>query len=314
MRTEKKLPWRESTRAFFREGRETENFSFFDFIHGYVYARWPYFYIGVGTGEHRFNRWIRPLFNLAARLFEGVSQQPQDGKGVTFADTYHGKVVSTDSALQLIDIREDIRLENLEPVVPYAKARDIILKNPDHIVALDCPCRSVRDDPCKPLDVCLIIGEPFASFILDHQPGKARAVDVREAAAILKAEHQRGHVHHAFFKDAMLQRFYAICNCCSCCCGAMQAQRNGTEMLTSSGYLAMVEETHCQSCGTCQQICPFEAVLLVEGVPVIASEACMGCGVCVSHCEGNALWLERSPSRGQPLEIQELMAQASLQA
>jgi hypothetical protein len=25
------------------------------------------------------------------------------------------------------------------------------------------------------------------------------------------------------YKDAMLGRFYAICNCCSCCCGAMEA-------------------------------------------------------------------------------------------
>jgi hypothetical protein len=26
-----------------------------------------------------------------------------------------------------------------------------------------------------------------------------------------------------YYKDAMLGRFYAICNCCACCCGAMQA-------------------------------------------------------------------------------------------
>jgi hypothetical protein len=26
-----------------------------------------------------------------------------------------------------------------------------------------------------------------------------------------------------YYKDAMLGRFYATCNCCSYCCGAMQA-------------------------------------------------------------------------------------------
>ena len=66
-----------------------------------------------------------------------------------------------------------------------------------------------------------------------------------EAVAILQAEQERGHVHHAFFKDAMLQRFYAICNYCSCCCGAMQAQRNGTPMLASSGYVSRVDEDAC---------------------------------------------------------------------
>ena len=36
----------------------------------------------------------------------------------------------------------------------------------------------------------------------------------------------------------MLGRFYAICNCCKCCCGAMQAHLNGVPMLASSGYVA----------------------------------------------------------------------------
>ncbi len=51
-----------------------------------------------------------------------------------------------------------------------------------------------------------------------------------------------------YYKDAMLGRFYAICNCCSCCCGAMEAQRNGTPMIASSGYVAVVDEDLCE-CG-----------------------------------------------------------------
>jgi ferredoxin len=310
--TSRKVDFRKgSTRRFFQEGRNTEDYSLFDFLHGYVYGRWPYFYIGVGTGEHPLNRWIRPVFNLLSRLFDrSDAEQAVDGS-VTFADTYHGKVVTTDSAADLVQIGEEVQFKDLEPIVPYARARDIIMKNPDRIVVLDCPCRTVRADPCTPLDVCLIVGEPFASFVLDHQPDRARAVDAGEAVEILKAEHERGHVHHAFFKDAMLQRFYAICNCCSCCCGAMEAQRNGTNMLTSSGYLCRVEETHCRGCGECEAMCPFGAVILVEGVPVIAEQACMGCGICVSRCVDNALWLERAPHKGQPLEIKELMEEAA---
>jgi len=40
-----------STRAFVREARRTPGYSFLDWVHGYVYARWPYLYIAVATGR-----------------------------------------------------------------------------------------------------------------------------------------------------------------------------------------------------------------------------------------------------------------------
>jgi hypothetical protein len=50
MRSRLRLPFlRPSTRAFVREARRTPGFSLFDWVHGYVYARWPYLYIGIGT-------------------------------------------------------------------------------------------------------------------------------------------------------------------------------------------------------------------------------------------------------------------------
>ncbi len=123
-------------------------------------------------------------------------------------------------------------------------------------------------------------------------------------------EDKRGHVHHAFFKDAMLGRFYAICNCCKCCCGAMQAHRNGTPMLASSGYVAKVDQTRCVVCGTCAKYCQFEAVTFINGVKEIDAEKCLGCGVCIPKCTKKALTLERDTSRGIPLELDELMAEA----
>lgn len=96
-------------------------------------------------------------------------------------------------------IQEEIIIKDLEPVIPFTRAKDIIMQNPDRIIALDCPCRSSRADPCYPLDVCLIIGDPFVSFILEHQPEKSRLISSLEAMDILKAEHERGHVHHTRF-------------------------------------------------------------------------------------------------------------------
>ena len=117
-------------------------------------------------------------------------------------------------------IREPINKPDLEHVIPYTKARAIIL---DHLVTLNCPCRSGKAEHCTQVDVCLIIGEPFASFINEHNPEKSRWITRDEAIQILEEENARGHVYHAFFKDAMLESYYAICKCYSCCCGAMKA-------------------------------------------------------------------------------------------
>jgi len=113
-----------------------------------------------------------------------------------------------------------------------------------------------------------------------------------------------------YYKDAMLGRFYAICNCCACCCGAMNAHRNGTPMLASSGYVAQVDVELCAACGTCVDYCQFAAISVNDDHAVVDLAACMGCGVCVAHCPQEAIELMRDPAKGEPLEIQKLMAQA----
>lgn len=289
---------RRGTRDFWREGRRTAGYSFLDFLHGYVYGRWPNLYIGLATGERRPPRLLAPWIRRLGRRASG---------GNAWADAYHGKVMPTPVAERLVTLREPVTLRGLEQIIPYPLARDIVLRAPDHIVALECPCRSVRPDPCAPLDVCLIVGEPFARFVADHHPNTSRWVSQDEAVEILRAERDRGHVHHAFFKDAMLGRFYAICNCCSCCCGAMHAHRTGTPMLASSGYVAVRGETPCAGCGHCASICPFEAISMEGDRPRIDLEKCMGCGVCVTACRDEALHLHRAPDRGIPLDMEVLL-------
>jgi ferredoxin len=283
------------------EARRTSNSSLFDLIHGYVYGRWPYLYIATGIGENRLARILSPIIGFVSMLVPERSSA--DGETGTVADSYHGKVMPTETARRLVSLDTPIDLRDLEQVVPFERAREIILRHPDHIVALQCPCRSARSDPCLPLDVCLIVGEPFAGFVAAHHPGRSRWVSQREAQDILRAERDRGHVHHAFFKDAMLDRFYAICNCCDCCCGAMQAMRNGSPMLISSGYVTQVDETHCMLCGLCADDCPFGALSLGDSRVEVSEALCMGCGICVNNCPEGALQLERDPSKPEPLVI-----------
>ncbi len=301
--------FRRSTREFWKAGRQVEGYALFDFLHGYAYSRWPYAYIGMAKGDRKIPAILKPLVAAVAWLFLRSAAGPDRAVArQEFANRYHGKVVPPEAAAQLVTLDRPIELRNLEKIIPYTTAKDISLSKPDHIVALKCSCRTGAASPCLPLDVCLIIGEPFAGFILEHHPDSSRRISQAQAVEILEAEHERGHVHHAFFKDAMLGRFYAICNCCSCCCGAMQANRNGTPMLASSGYVVRRTAEACIACGQCVEACPFSALSLNEGALRIDESACMGCGVCVDRCSQNALALVREPAKGEPLILSELLA------
>ncbi len=308
----------ESTRSFFKAAKGRKELSLIDRLHGYIYGRWPYHYIGILKGDHPWAKKTFPFLRAIGLLPpEDDTPAPLRPHSLTqasgsFADGYHGKALPLESARQLVMVNQPIHVEDLEQVIPYVRARAIIQENPDHIIALECPCRAYKENPCLPLDVCLVVGEPFASFIIEHQPDKARWITQEEAARIIEEEDARGHVHHAFFKDAMLGRFYAICNCCSCCCGAMSAHRHGTPMLASSGYVAQVDTDQCIGCAECQPYCQFGALTTgPEEHTQVLWEKCMGCGVCIDKCPQAALSLRLAPEKGVPLEIEKLMAQAA---
>lgn len=224
------------------------------------------------------------------------------------ADRYHGKVLTSKDASKLVTIEGPVELTDLEHVIPYPVARDIILKDKYQSVAvLECPCRAQREDSCTPRDVCLVIGEPFAGFVVEHQPSKARRISQAEALEIIDAEDRRGHIHTAWFKDVMHNRFYAICNCCPCCCLGMQSHSRGMPRIAHSGYHPEIDQDACTGCNTCVETCPFGAVRVSDDVAGINSDMCMGCGVCASHCPSNAISLVLAPDKGIPLAVDKLI-------
>ena len=86
----------------------------------------------------------------------------------------------------------------------------------------------------------------------------------------------------------------------------MQAQRNGTPMIISSGYIGVVEGSMCIACGHCEEVCQFHAITL-DTFAQIDTSICMGCGVCVNHCPEKAIALVRDLEKPEPLEINELI-------
>jgi heterodisulfide reductase subunit A-like polyferredoxin len=91
----------------------------------------------------------------------------------------------------------------------------------------------------------------------------------------------------------------------------MNAHRNGTPMLASSGYVAQVDVDLCAGCGSCADACQFAAISVDNDFARVDAAACMGCGVCVAHCLQEAITLLRDPAKGIPLEVRELMARTA---
>ncbi len=292
-----------SALAFLREARHKKDFPLREWLHGYIYGAFTYAYIGNGLGARKPARFYLWLLRQWRRVFPAGPADPPDPQAITFADTYHGKVILPETARQLVSIRENIQVSFPEQVIPYKLARDLVMNQPEHIVLLDCPCRAARANPCSPQDVCIIVGEPFASLVIEHHPRRSRWISRAEAVQVIEAQHARGHVQHAFFKEAMLGRFYAICNCCSCCCGAIQSTRNGSGMLASSGCLSRVDADLCLGCGACEDVCPFNALQVADGLSQVNEALCLGCGVCVNACPQGALELVLAPHKGTPMQV-----------
>ncbi|MGB3400091.1 MAG: 4Fe-4S binding protein [Candidatus Deferrimicrobiaceae bacterium] len=252
-------------------------------LHGYIYGRWT-------------RQYIRVLLNY---VFPNIG--PKGKKW--WADRFHFKVLTPENANAIITINQDIPRRDLEQIIPFPMARDFVLKAPPDIALYECACRHTREHPCQPTQVCLIIGQPFVDFILNQHPHTSRRIDQQEAVDLIEAEHKRGHIQTAWFKDAMGGRFYAMCNCCKCCCFGMEAMgKYGVPMVASSGYVAQVDETVCGGCESCEEVCPFEAIQVKE-TAVVNWETCMGCGVCAGRCPNGAMTLVRDARKGIPLDV-----------
>jgi ferredoxin len=276
-----------STWKFIKTGGWTRLLNF-KTLHGYIYMRWQKLYLSA------FINIIGPVSPQKMREW--------------WAERYHAKVMTDEQVKDIILVEESIPFQKIEKVVPYPIARDIVLNAPPKITLYNCGCRLARKEHCEPTDVCIWIGDTFADFMREHHPGEGRPISQEEALEILSAEHERGHVHTAWFKDAMLDRFYVICNCCPRCCGGIEVMNKfGIPMLNSSGYVATINETLCELCGQCVELCPFNALQMDDGL-ILNWEKCMGCGVCVDLCPSEAISLELDSQKGVPLEADRLLS------
>lgn len=290
---ERGLVLRESTKAFMKEAGWKRVLNPMAFMHGYIYFRWLRQYVGLGVNYVRKIPVIGPL--LVDKLIR---------------PNYHAKTLTLDQAEALITIDREIPLQDLgEQIIPYPVARDFVIGESTDFAVMECACRTSRKEHCEPTQVCIIVGQPFVDFVIEHTPQLARRISRKEALDIVRDQHERGNVQSAWFKDATINRIWALCNCCKCCCAGIQFLNDyKIKIMASSGFIPEIDEKKCNACGKCAKLCCFNALSAAGDSAVLDWDKCKGCGVCVDVCPKHAITLVRDKKKGEPLDVRVLAA------
>jgi len=283
-----------------------------DFFSAYLYMKYTNHFlynlakmVGLPVKE----RTELPEDGIDAMLQSAIQRQ-LDVCATTDTNVFHAKVVKVDDAVKLVSQKDPVKICPPETVIPFKIARDIVLDNPGSIAVGICACRANSAKPCLPpdkQDVCLIIGDPYASFWAEKNP-LFRKCTQAEAIAVIETAHKRGDVSCAYFRKDLGNKFYAICNCCDCCCIGIKSWNMLGGMIplfAPSGYVAKVSD-ECNLCGSCEGSCRFGALTLQDNIAEINVAKCMGCGVCEGTCSIGAISLVRDESKGDPLDLDDL--------
>ena len=213
---------------------------------------------------------------------------------------------ATETKLGRVYVQEPVlTTENTLHILDHERASHIV-EEAEYIGLGTCYCRHKAyhaGHPCEidaPWDVCLTFGN-VARSLAEHG-GHARLISKEEAMDALERSYDAGLVQ---IGENVREDPAFICNCCGCCCEALQAARKFSPMqpVATTNYIPLVEEKTCIGCGKCEKACPIFAISM-ETVPedgkkkrrpMVDTDICLGCGVCASRCPNGSLKLERRP-------------------
>lgn len=182
-------------------------------------------------------------------------------------------------------------------VLDYERATHIIETSHDIGVSM-CYCRHVKQHlgtNCDtPLELCLSFNSS-ATTLIKHE--YAKRIDKSEAIEKLHEGYERNLVQ---FGENARKDISFICNCCGCCCEALNAAKNFGNLhpIETSNFQPTLNEDTCISCGKCAKSCPIEVINMSnkdngKSIPLIDQNFCLGCGVCARVCPNKSITLRQ---------------------
>ena len=165
-----------------------------------------------------------------------------------------------------------------------------VLEAAESIALQDCECRTHYKRCEKPLEVCLLLNKVGDKAVAQ---GKARNISLEEATDVLKKANESGLVHLSLYMPD--HEIFALCSCCSCCCHDLQIiKRTGrNDIILRSEYVAVTDFDNCIHCGDCEERCLFDARIIQDSELELDSVRCVGCGLCVTTCQVEAISMTR---------------------
>ena len=214
------------------------------------------------------------------------------GKEFAASKTPLARVIPIEKAL-------DARVE----VLPY-EVISTMMSRANTFGLSQCACR-VSVGACeRPRDVCLTF-DSLAQFLIERK--RAREIDTQEAEDALNRAEKAGLVHTT---NNSQDRLTFLCNCCTCCCAILRGltHLNNPNAFAKSRWHAEVNLDLCTGCGTCEEDrCPMGAVKVVEDMATVDPNRCIGCGLCVTTCEAEAIrMVPREQASKPPSTISEM--------
>jgi ferredoxin len=240
-----------------------------------------FFEFSLMRTDGRFDRKV-----LSELYFQYINKEEEFAKNI----------LCIDPPIDRVFVHEDMVPDDPDIVIMDYERATKVIETASCITVGTCYCRHKMEHVgkgCKyPQDVCLTFNAS-AKTLSKH--GIAREITKEEAFSVLHRVMELGLVQ---IGDNVQHGVNWICNCCPCCCEAINAYtRFGHAPKINSNFQAMVGEG-CTGCGICAARCPVKAVTVEKGKgsTVVDLDICIGCGVCARFCPTGAMSMERRPS------------------